>query len=246
MGRHWWYRGRAAAVLALARRARVAGGGRVLDYGCGTGHMGPVLARFGEVWGVDDSPEALARGEFGAYAGVSLLGDEAVVLPAGPFSLIACLDVLEHVADDAGLLRRLKGLLAPGGALILSVPMRPALFCSADEQAGHVRRYTRASLARAVSDAGLCTVTRSGYVVALLPAALVHRRMAQRGRARAETEFERPARPINALLGALSVAEGRAARFVSLPAGLSELQVLRPAGGSRCSQTAVEPAADGR
>ena len=121
MREHWWYRGRAVAVLSLARRAGVVAGGRVLDYGCGTGHMGPVLARFGELWGVDGSPEALACGEFGAYRGVSLLGDEAGGLPEGPFSLIACLDVLEHVADDAGLLRRLKGLLAPGGAVLLPI-----------------------------------------------------------------------------------------------------------------------------
>ena len=30
---HWWYRGRRAAVVALARRTGVTPGGRVLDYG---------------------------------------------------------------------------------------------------------------------------------------------------------------------------------------------------------------------
>jgi SAM-dependent methyltransferase len=241
MARHWWYRGRAATVAALLRRAGAGRGGRVLDYGCGTGHMGRALARFGEVYGVDGEQAALdagtAIGGYGRYAWVGRAtlgctgadvangaGDDAV--PSGPFTVIACLDVLEHVPDDAGLLCALTGRLARGGFLVVSVPVRPDLFCEIDRIAGHVRRYSPARLARLFADAGLRPVAGTGYVVALLPAAVLHRRRILAGRGAARAELVIPAAPLNAALSAVAVAEGRLARFVSLPPGLSQITVL--------------------
>jgi 2-polyprenyl-3-methyl-5-hydroxy-6-metoxy-1,4-benzoquinol methylase len=40
----------------------------------------------------------------------------------GPFQLILMAEVLEHIADDFGALRRIAGWLAPGGRLVLSTP----------------------------------------------------------------------------------------------------------------------------
>jgi SAM-dependent methyltransferase len=280
MARHWWYRGRAVAVTALLGRAGAPRGGRVLDYGCGTGHMGKSLSRFGELFGVDGEQAALdagrAIGGYRHYAWVGRVPVEGVAadsrapapdaglpsatsgplpaaagllpaaaalsaatpgpppiaagLPAGRFSVIACLDVLEHVPDDVRLLSALAALLAPGGRLVVSVPMRPDLFCEVDRLAGHVRRYSPARLARLFSAAGLTPVAASGYVVALLPAAVARRRRVIAGRVPAGAEFDAPAAPVNAALSAVAVAEGRLARYVSLPPGLSQIVVLRRAG----------------
>jgi len=43
-------------------------------------------------------------------------------IPQGSIDLLLCLDVLEHLIDPWGAIRRLDGLLKPGGMLIISVP----------------------------------------------------------------------------------------------------------------------------
>ena len=229
MRRHWWYRGRRIAVRSLLRRAGVGKGGRVLDFGCGTGHMGGVLAKFGSVVGVDGSADALAVGDFTSYASVgqaSSLTDPG--FPEAPFDLIACLDVLEHVEDDVVLLAELKALLSPHGALVVSVPMDPELFCLMDELAGHVRRYMRKSFETACAGAGLEMVAFTGYVVALQPLARWHRRRIMAGKATPEDEMEVPSAPVNAMFSLIAAAEGSLARWISLPGGLSLVAVLKP------------------
>ena len=66
-----------------------------------------------------------------------------------------CLNVLEHIEDDAAALRRFASILVPRGAIMLLVPAFPALFGPIDQNLGHYRRYTRASIARLTRAAGL-------------------------------------------------------------------------------------------
>jgi len=245
MDRHWWYRGRRAAVDGLLRRVGVprakpkgaapAGRGpaRVLDYGCGVGNMGVVLARFGDVWGVDADAESLAAGSFSHYRGVTRAAAVGEVsAPPGGFDVVTCLDVLEHVEDDAGAVDGLAELLGPGGVLVVSVPLHPELFCEVDEIAGHRRRYTVDEVERLVRGAGLEIVARSGYVVGLLPVARRHRRRVLQGKAAPSREWAVPPAPVNALLTGVSFIEGRLIRWVSLPAGLSLLVAARRRDGA--------------
>jgi len=62
----------------------------------------------------------------------------------GPFQLVLMAEVLEHVADDLGALRRIASWLAPGGRLVLSTPtashgVLPGDVLSTVEDGGHVR-----------------------------------------------------------------------------------------------------------
>lgn len=60
---------------------------------------------------------------------------------------ITCLNVLEHIPDDAAALRTCRSILAPRrGRLILVVPAHQALYGAMDRLAGHVRRYSRRGL----------------------------------------------------------------------------------------------------
>lgn len=231
MRAHWWYRGRAVAVLNLARRPHVPHGvGTVLDYGCGTGHMGPVLARFGPVYGVDSSADALAAGHYESYAAVTHVPvDDNVSLPGRPHSLIACLDVLEHVDDDVGLLASLAGLLQPNGYLIVSTPMWPDLFCAEEARCGHLRRYSKESLRHLFVSARLRPVAASGYIVSLLPLARAHRRRIIAGRASFTEEMTTPPWLANEALTLWASAEGLLSRYLTLPTGLSEITVLQRA-----------------
>jgi SAM-dependent methyltransferase len=63
------------------------------------------------------------------------------------FDAVLYADVLEHIEDDKGELRRAAALLRTGGALIVLAPAHQALFNAFDTALGHYRRYDRSSLA---------------------------------------------------------------------------------------------------
>jgi SAM-dependent methyltransferase len=64
-------------------------------------------------------------------------------------------NVLEHIEEDVEALRSMARLVRPGGALVLVVPAFPIAMSKIDIATGHVRRYTKRSLADAVVAAGL-------------------------------------------------------------------------------------------
>jgi SAM-dependent methyltransferase len=189
--------------------------------------MGRTLSRYGDVVGIEASSIALSVGDYAAYSEVVQAGDVSdPAFPAGQFDLIALLDVLEHVEDDSALLVELAARLAPGGSLLVSVPMWPELYGEGDRMAGHFRRYTPESLLEAVREAGLELRLSTGYVVALLPIARIQRRRVARGKASATDELEVLSRPINGMATLVSVVEGWISGTVGLPPGLSVFALL--------------------
>lgn len=96
-------------------------GKRVLDVGCAGGYLGEILASRGyRVTGID-SPGSAA----GFPVSVDLVeADLDFGLPRLPdrFDFVICADVLEHLKQPGRLLQELRGLLAPGGRLVASLP----------------------------------------------------------------------------------------------------------------------------
>lgn len=164
------HRLRTRLVLKTVRslQGRFGAGPTCLDAGCGTGEFSLALAKDGwSVTGFDPSEYAveLAR-ERARRVGTDLRFEVATTDDFSSdetFDLVIAVDVLEHIEDDAGALRRLAGYLRPGGALLVTVPMDPALWSTADEFSGHFRRYTRDSLAGVAGDAGLTVDSTASY-----------------------------------------------------------------------------------
>lgn len=88
--------------------------------------------------------------------------------PPGPFGVITLLDVLEHVEDDAALLRDLVGVLEPGGYLLVSVPTWPSLFSEHDVALQHFRRYVPRELVALLRRAGVAVLQSGGLFHSLL------------------------------------------------------------------------------
>lgn len=102
-------------------------GRRAADVGCGAGLLAEPLARLGaEVTGVDAAPENIAAARLHAL-GQGLEIDYrvgGVETLAGPYDLVSCLEVLEHVAEPRAFVAGLGRILAEDGLLILSTPNR--------------------------------------------------------------------------------------------------------------------------
>jgi SAM-dependent methyltransferase len=138
----------------LIRRARPWLHGRVLDVGAGIGtHTIRLRELAAEVVALEPDAElaAILRGR---ADGVEVVEADAEAVD-GPFDAIVCFNVLEHIADDVGTLRRFAALLAPAGALLLLVPAHPALYGSLDRTFGHERRYGARELRGKLAEAGL-------------------------------------------------------------------------------------------
>jgi hypothetical protein len=67
---------------------------------------------------------------------------------------VICFNVLEHISDDRAALSALRQAVGDTTSLGLIVPAHPSLYGRMDREAGHYRRYTRASLASTLTDAG--------------------------------------------------------------------------------------------
>ena len=70
------------------------------------------------------------------------------------FDSVLCINVLEYVEDPAAVLRTLRGVLKPNGAIVVLAPNGPGLFGSLDRSLGHKRRYRRAEAQKLLEEQG--------------------------------------------------------------------------------------------
>jgi glycosyltransferase involved in cell wall biosynthesis len=76
---------------------------------------------------------------------------------------IICINVLEHIGDDAKVLRNFYQLLRPGGHMLLLVPSDPRLYTAMDRTLGHFRRYTHDEVAQKLEAAGFAVLANRGF-----------------------------------------------------------------------------------
>ena len=126
----------------------------ILDVGCGTGSMLPLLGRFGAAQGVDTEPKAIELCHERGLTAARLYDGSRLPFDDAEFDVACAFDVIEHIPDDVAALRDMARVVRPGGRLVLTVPAFPFLWGPQDEISHHERRYTRATLRAAVAAAG--------------------------------------------------------------------------------------------
>jgi len=95
--------------------------GKLLDYGCGTGHfLATARADGWQVSGYEPSPRA--REEATQRVGQPIGSESLVSFQQGSFDAITLWHVLEHVHTLNETLQQLISLLKPDGVLIIAVP----------------------------------------------------------------------------------------------------------------------------
>jgi SAM-dependent methyltransferase len=228
--RHWWYRGRRTVLDGVIAELGVAANARILDAGCGSGRFMVELAKLGTVTGVElsDTSVQLAR----QRAVGEVVAGSVLEMPFADdsFDLAVSLDVIEHLADDLAALRELRRTVAPGGALLVTVPAYQWLWSGHDEINHHHRRYTRRSLQRVAEQAGWKQVRTTYFNSLLLPVAIVLRVLERFNTNTTESSLDLwiPPEPLNWLLERpLALEAALIARGGRIPAGLSLLAVFR-------------------
>ena len=234
---HWWYEGRRRILESFLERVcdrmreelNVARP-RILDVGCGTGANLKLLAQFGEVEGVDISPEALSFCRERGFDNVRQGAAEQLPYEDGVFDLVTALDVVEHLDDDVESLREMRRVLRPGGRALLFVPAFMFLWGAQDEVSNHRRRYTLPGLRRAVGEAGF-VVERATYAnITFFAPILVVRTLMRAARLRpASGEFKINVPALNGALGRVFGAERLWLRRRDFPFGVSALCIARRA-----------------
>jgi SAM-dependent methyltransferase len=140
--------------------------GRVLEVGAGIGQITSELARLQSI------SEVVAIEPEHRFCQMFRQRQPALKLVEGTveqlgtdaeWNAIVCINVLEHIKDDAGELRKLRERLSSrGGHLCLFVPARPEIYAPIDKDFGHFRRYRKLELRRKLEEAGF-TVVRLNY-----------------------------------------------------------------------------------
>ena len=228
--RHWWYRGRRTVLERVMDELGLPPGARILDAGCGSGRNMVELARRGTVTGVELSAPSVEKARERGCGEVIEGSVLDMPFADGSFDLAVSLDVIEHLEDDLGALRELRRTVAPGGALLVTVPAYQWLWSGHDEINHHQRRYTRRSLQAVAEQAGWSQTRTTYFNSLLLPVAILLRILDRVNTKTTESSLDLwvPPEPVNqALEVPLKLEAAMISRGGRIPAGLSLLSVFR-------------------
>ncbi|PKQ37796.1 MAG: SAM-dependent methyltransferase [Actinobacteria bacterium HGW-Actinobacteria-1] len=220
---HWWFVVRRRLVMTLAAQWAPIETKRIIEIGCGTGGTLRSLqfafpsASVGGIEPVEVAAELCrSRGSDVVVASMEDLPD-----PDESADLMLALDVIEHLENDVAGLAEVRRVLRPGGRVILTVPALPSLWGPHDVANAHFRRYTRRTLVRAVTDAGLSVERVSFFNAILLPAGWLERQVTRILRLRWSLGVGQPPRPMNAVMRGLFGLELPILKRLDLPVGMS-------------------------
>ncbi len=200
IGRHWYYRSKAAALRSMVSALRPQ---RLLDVGAGSGFFSRHLLDGG------------AQSALCVDLGYERDRDETVCGKAVLYrrdcgktdcDLVLMMDVLEHVDKDAELVRHYAGKVPSGAHFLVTVPAFRFLWSGHDVFLEHKRRYTLGEIEQTLRDAGLSVVKGAYFFGFVFPLAAAVR-LATRRDTHQRSSLKKHGAVTNALLAAACAAE---------------------------------------
>jgi SAM-dependent methyltransferase len=152
---NYWFRRHEAAYLTLLHHCADA---RVLEAGCGEGYGAALLAESARLVVGLDYDAVTAAHVAARYPRVHVVrGNLAhLPLPGGAVDVVANLQVIEHLWDQAGFLAECARVLRPGGVLLVTTPNRITFSPGRDTPLNpfHTRELSGVELSELLVDAG--------------------------------------------------------------------------------------------
>jgi SAM-dependent methyltransferase len=172
--RHWWYVERRSLLARELRRLPAPG--RALDIGAAGGGNTRVL--LGHGWQPMALEFAPTAAQIARERGIDVVRGDARELPVrtGSMDLVTAFDILEHIEEDYLATAEITRVLRPGGTALIAVPADMALWSAHDTAVGHVRRYTRGTLAEVIVKGGLVIEEMWSWNVLLRPVVSLRRK----------------------------------------------------------------------
>jgi SAM-dependent methyltransferase len=136
-------------------------GDHPIEIGSGLGDYAREWIPLVEQFTATDADETLLLGLKQQMAGYPNVEVRHVLLPTterGDHSCLICYNVLEHIDEDVEALRSMARLVRSGGYLLLVCPAFPFAMSPVDVATGHVRRYTKRTMTKALRQADLDVV----------------------------------------------------------------------------------------
>lgn len=201
IGRHWYYRSKAAALRRLVGPLHPR---RLLDVGAGSGFFSRHLLA-----------ETAAASALCVDTGYMRDHDEVVagkpVLYRRDCGMTDCdlvlmMDVLEHVDQDRGLAAHYAAKVPSGAHFLATVPAFGFLWSGHDVFLEHKRRYRLPEIETVLRDAGL-TIVRGAYYFGFVFPLAAAVRLAGRGDGQPQSSLRKHGALANGILAAVCAAE---------------------------------------
>jgi len=233
---YWWFLGKQHLVKEqLSRFLRSADKEqRILDIGSGTGIILKTLNDLGTAYGTDLSSEAvdfLKRRDLSRI--VCADANHSLPFKDGSFSVVTCLDVLEHLDRDLDLLEEILRVCKEGARILITVPAFYLFWSPHDVALHHKRRYTRKELLESVRPLNCKVLAVSYYNFFLSIPILVTRKLralfSRKDHAQSDFFMNLPG-VVNRVFTILFRAEISLLRLLRYPFGISLLLILEKAG----------------
>lgn len=118
----YWFARRYYA--ALVRRYAPRQGGRLLEMGCGLGHLLGLLQDDFDCVGIDLIDYSIEQTKINApkAAAYQMSADDLNEFESGSFSVVVALHLVEHLPDPAKTIREVSRILEPGGLWLFATP----------------------------------------------------------------------------------------------------------------------------
>lgn len=225
---HFFYTANHTIILALLEKfspkKRVL---KILDAGCGTGLLAKKLEKYGNVIGVDISPEAL---KFAKKRGTKAVLGSVDKLPFkdNSFDVVTSMDVIYHKqVDDNKALLEFYRVLKPGGILILRVPANKWLRTNHDKHVHTRERYSRSELKNKLEKAGLIIRKLTYINLSLLPLAIISQLKESIFPKEVSSGVNKIPASINSQLNNILISEEKLSTYFNLPFGLGLIAVCQ-------------------
>jgi SAM-dependent methyltransferase len=118
----YWFARRYYA--ALVRRYAPPGGGKLLEIGCGLGHLLGLLQEDFACVGIDIAEYSIEQLRTNAprAEGIVMSADDLSRFEDASFAAVVALHLVEHLPDPADTIRQVRRILRPGGLFLFATP----------------------------------------------------------------------------------------------------------------------------
>lgn len=227
---HFYYVGtHNLTIKFLVKYLSKKGTNKILDAGCGTGALIIKMSKFGKVWGIDASSEALKFTKRNGLKKIKKGSVTKIPFNKNTFDAVVSVDVLYHknVENDQRALEEFYRVLKPGGILIIKNPAHNWLRGSHDIIIHTKRRYNKEKFKKKVNKAGFQIIRLSYINISFLPLAILKRLTESLMKSKPSSDVGKLPKMLNNLLINIYNAEIKILETIDIPAGLSLFTIAR-------------------